>query len=233
MTNTPNLILPYLDAAQAQKHVTHNAALTALDAQVQLSVLDRTLTAPPGSPVDGERHLVASGATGAWAGKDYNIAAYQDGAWAFYTPREGWICWVAAETRALIYENSAWGDFIGARSPHGACAALRIIEEEVTLSGASVTSTIAIPNGSICFGVSERVTLAVTGATSFKVGITGDLAKFGDLLGLSLGSTNAGIIGPTAFYADTTVVITANGANFTGGKARIAIHHLLVTPPQS
>jgi hypothetical protein len=38
MSNTPNLILPYIDAAQAQKHVTHNAALSSLDAQVQLSV---------------------------------------------------------------------------------------------------------------------------------------------------------------------------------------------------
>ena len=31
MSNTANLILPYIDAAQAQKHVTHNAALTVLD----------------------------------------------------------------------------------------------------------------------------------------------------------------------------------------------------------
>lgn len=233
MSNTANLILPYIDPAQAQKSVTHNQALTALDAMVQLAVLDRTLTVPPGSPVDGERHLVAASATGAWAGKDYNVAAYQSGAWNFYPPREGWLCWVAAETLALVYIGSAWQNAAGARSPNGACRTPRILEEQLTLSGASVTSTINIPNGSICYGVSERVTQAVTGATSFKIGIAGDTAKFGDTLGLTLGSTNFGIIGPTAFYANTAVVITANGSNFTGGKVRIAIHIDQITPPQS
>jgi hypothetical protein len=233
MSNTANLILPYLDPAQAQKSVTHNQALTTLDAVTQLAVLDRTLTAPPGSPVDGERHLVAAGATGAWAGMDYNVAAYQSGAWYFYPPREGWLCWVAAETLALIYTGGAWQNAAEPRSPHGACRTPRILEEELTLSGASVTSMNSIPAGSICFGVSERVTLAVTGAISFKIGYAGSLNAFGDLLGLSLGSTNFGIIGPTAFYANTAVVITANGSNFTAGKARIAIHIDQITPPQS
>ena len=233
MTNTPNLILPLIDAAQAQKHVTHNQAIQKLDAITQLAVLERTLTTPPGSPVDGERHIVAASATGAWAGKDFNIAAWQDGAWAFYPPREGWLCWVLAETRALIFTGGAWRDYIGARSPNNASAVLRILEQEITLSGASVASTTLIPNGSIVFGVSERVTQAITGATSFAVGISGNTTQFGNLLGLSLGSTNFGIIGPNPFFADTPVVITANGGNFTGGKVRIAIHHLLITPPQS
>ena len=69
-----HLGLPYLLAAQAQKHVTHNEALRLLDAMVQLSVLDRTRTTPPASPADGDRHLVASGATALWAGWDLNIA---------------------------------------------------------------------------------------------------------------------------------------------------------------
>ena len=48
---TTHLLLPYILAAQAQKHVTHNEALRLLDGLVQLSVLDRDLTAPPGSPM--------------------------------------------------------------------------------------------------------------------------------------------------------------------------------------
>ena len=55
---TTNLLLPYILAAQAQKHVTHNEALRLLDGLVQLSVLDRDLTAPPGSPADGDRYIV-------------------------------------------------------------------------------------------------------------------------------------------------------------------------------
>jgi len=52
---TTHLLLPYILAAQAQKHVTHNEALRLLDGLVHLSVLDRDLTAPPGSPADGDR----------------------------------------------------------------------------------------------------------------------------------------------------------------------------------
>ena len=57
MDNTPNLQLPYLMAAQAQKHVTHNEALRALDAIVQLLVLDKDLASLPGSPTDGSRYI--------------------------------------------------------------------------------------------------------------------------------------------------------------------------------
>ena len=39
MILSPNLNLPYIQAAQAQKHITHNEALRALDVLVQLCVL--------------------------------------------------------------------------------------------------------------------------------------------------------------------------------------------------
>ena len=44
---SPILSLPLLQASQAQKHVTHNEALMQLDLLVQLTVADRTRTAPP------------------------------------------------------------------------------------------------------------------------------------------------------------------------------------------
>ncbi|MGI8526097.1 MAG: DUF2793 domain-containing protein, partial [Pseudolabrys sp.] len=105
---TPNLALPQLIAAQAQKHVTHNEALLALDALVQLAVLDRDLTAPPGSPGDGERWLVASPATGAWAGRETQIAAWIDGGWDFYEPNAGWLAYVADENALIAWNGVAW-----------------------------------------------------------------------------------------------------------------------------
>ena len=108
MANTTNLALPYLDAAQSQKHVTHNDALRALDAVVMLAVLDRDLATPPGSPADGARYLVAASPTGAWAGQAGKIAAWQDGAWVFYTAKEGWLCYVADEDVLLVYGGSSW-----------------------------------------------------------------------------------------------------------------------------
>ena len=108
MDETPNLGLPYIVAAQSQKHVTHNEAIRALDAIVQLSVLDRDLTAPPGSPANGARYIVAASPTGGWAGHAGDIAAYQDGAWAFYHPLEGFIAWVTDEDTAVVWNGSAW-----------------------------------------------------------------------------------------------------------------------------
>ena len=105
---TTHLLLPYILAAQAQKHVTHNEALRLLDGLVQLSVLDRDLTAPPGSPADGDRYIVASGATGAWTGWDLNVALWTDGTWLRLPPRTGWRAWVEDEGLLLVYDGSVW-----------------------------------------------------------------------------------------------------------------------------
>ena len=75
MEDSPNLGLPYILAAQSQKHVTHNEAIRALDAVVQLAVLDRDLAAPPVSPAEGDRYIVASSPTGDWDGEAGNVAA--------------------------------------------------------------------------------------------------------------------------------------------------------------
>ena len=108
MDTTPNLSLPYIMAAQAQKHVTHNEAIRTLDAILQLAVLDRDLAAPPASPVDGNRYIVAASPTGAWTGQAGRIAAYQDGAWAFFTAREGWLAWIADENALAAFDGTAW-----------------------------------------------------------------------------------------------------------------------------
>ena len=107
----------------------------------------------------------------------------------------------------------------------GATTGMAVAEETLsTTSGASVSSTVAIPDRSICLGVSVRVTSAIIGPTSFDCGIAGEASKFGGTLGIAAGSVNRGVIGPTAFYADTPVVLAANGADFAGGEVRIAIH---------
>lgn len=111
MNDTPNLALPYILPSQAQKHVTHNEAIRALDCLVQLAVESRSLSEPPASPSAGSRYLVAAAATGAWAGQSEKIAAFQDDAWAFYEPKEGWIAWVADDHELAIYAAGAWASF--------------------------------------------------------------------------------------------------------------------------
>ncbi len=105
---TPNLKLPYIMAAQAQKHVTHNEAVRMLDCLVHLMVLSRALAVPPTSPADGDRYIVAASPTGAWLGQTATIAAFQDGAWIFYVPKEGVAAWVANEDILVAYSGAAW-----------------------------------------------------------------------------------------------------------------------------
>lgn len=221
---TPLLALPLLAAAQAQKHVTHNEALVLLDAATQLAVLDRSRAAPPPASMPGDRHLVGAGADGAWAGHDGEIALY-DAGWRFLAPRAGWRAYVVAEARTLLFDGGAWRDAL-AGTPSGATATLRAVEEELELAGAFVASTIFIPNRAICLAVASRTLIAVTGATSYEVGIAGETSKFGGLLSVAAGAGNIGVIGPQAFYADTPLRVTALGGSFSGGRVRLVLSYL-------
>lgn len=71
----------------------------------QLAVLDRGLTSPPGSPADGDRYIVATSATGAWAGHDNEIAVWDDdeSEWVFYAPSYGWRAVVLDESVVTTY----------------------------------------------------------------------------------------------------------------------------------
>lgn len=109
MTNSNRLGLPLIDAAQARKHVTHNEALAGLDALVQLSVASRNVSAPPVG-VEGARVLIGANASGAFAGHEGQVAAFDNGGWAFFTPRAGWRLYVEDERALLFHDGAAWAD---------------------------------------------------------------------------------------------------------------------------
>jgi hypothetical protein len=110
MTGSTHLGLPYIDAAQAQKHVTHNEALRMLDAIVQLSVTARNVVSTPVSPAEGGRWLVGGGATGAFAGNTNNVAVFQDGLWRFFVPQKGWHAYVESEGAFILFDGTNWND---------------------------------------------------------------------------------------------------------------------------
>ncbi|HZP20099.1 MAG TPA: DUF2793 domain-containing protein [Bauldia sp.] len=113
---TGNLGLPFIAAAQAQKHVTHNEALRRLDAVVQLAVLVTSLADPPGAPAEGDRYIVADGGTGDWEDADGKVAAFLDGAWAIFDPLPGWIAYDMAAESVLVRQADGWtpvGSFLG------------------------------------------------------------------------------------------------------------------------
>ncbi len=202
---TTHLLLPYILAAQAQKHVTHNEALRLLDGLVQLSVLDRDLTAPPGSPADGDRYIVSSGATGDWAGWDLNVALWTDGAWLRLPPRPGWRAWVEDEGLLLVYDGASW---IGTTP-----ATL----QNMALLGVGTTADAANP-------FSAKVNAALWTARTVAEGGTGDLfytmnkEAAGDDLGLTLqtGFVTKALVG--LFGTDRfRLAVSADGSTFFDG----------------
>ena len=117
-----------------------------------------------------------------------------------------------------------------AAAAHGANLQTGMLETLVTLSGGSTNASVQIPANCIVLAVGARVVTAITGATSYEVGVSGNLSQFGSGLSISAGSTNYGLIGPTAFYSATTLTITATGGSFSGGQVRLSIAYMLANP---
>jgi hypothetical protein len=110
MDTTVNLELPFLMPSQAQKHVTHNEALLALDVLTQIALKSRSVATPPVSPVAGDRYLVAAEGDGAWSGMDGRIASFTDGAWRFHAAKAGFVAWIVDEGKLTVHDGEAFAD---------------------------------------------------------------------------------------------------------------------------
>lgn len=73
-----------------------------------LSVKDRDLATPPGSPASGDTYIVAASPTGAWAGQAGKVAVWTGSAWVFGTPRVGWIAYIEDEQKLTAYKAGGW-----------------------------------------------------------------------------------------------------------------------------
>src|SRR6202035_2468176 len=82
---------------------------------VQCGVISKTLAAPPGSPANGDRYIVAARPTGAWTGWAGQIGVWTtddpgfvSGHWQNYTPKAGWLVYNVADSTFYVYNGSAW-----------------------------------------------------------------------------------------------------------------------------
>jgi len=110
MPTTPRFALPLLAVAQAQKEVTHNEALTLLDALIHPAVEAGPLAAPPTSPVDGQCWIVGVSPTGAWVGQGNAIAIRTGGGWRFAPPREGMRATRLTDGAQLRFGGGVWAN---------------------------------------------------------------------------------------------------------------------------
>ncbi len=188
------LSLPYIQPAQAQKHVTHNEALRVLDATVQLSVDALGTATPPGSPTVGERFIVAPGATGAWAGQEGSVAVYEDSAWMFYPPHLGWIAYVRNQGAFAQYDGNTWAlvagdvspDTLGVNTPANATNRLSVASPATLLThegddhrltvnkaGLGDTASLLFQNG-----FSGRAEMGLAGEDAFSIKVSADGASW-------------------------------------------------------
>lgn len=73
-----------------------------------LSVIDRDLATPPGSPAAGATYIVGPSPTGAWSGQANAVAVWSGTAWVFATPRLGWVAYIEDEQKLSVFRAGAW-----------------------------------------------------------------------------------------------------------------------------
>jgi hypothetical protein len=152
------------------------------------------LNTPPVSPTVGDRYIVGTSPTGAWATHTAALAVYQTdeagtSAWAYYAPKEGWKALVldvsgAVAPVAYLYRGSAWA-----------------IEPATTWTGGTVT---ALGGG-----------LGLSGGTLAADWHGGTVSALGGGLGLSGGTLSASV----TTVAGRTGAVTIDVTDVTGAEA--------------
>jgi hypothetical protein len=185
-----------------------------------LTILDETGLCSPATPITIIRAGtdMINGATSAVVATAYGYVALQSNGAGHWT---------------IVDQIPFSGLTTLAQSASLANIQLGVAELLVALSGTTVTTGLQIPARAIVLAVSSRTIGAIGGAPSYGVGVAGNPTQFGGSLGIALGSTNIGVIGPTAFYSPTPLVVTPTSGSFTSGQVRLALHYLAFSGPSS
>lgn len=105
--STDRYALPLIQTGQSQKDVTHNDAIGSIDTLLHLAV-EGIAASQPVAPIAGQCWIIASAATGVWAGKDGRIAAFTLAGWTEAAPGEGCLAWNKASGVFAIFHNGSW-----------------------------------------------------------------------------------------------------------------------------
>jgi hypothetical protein len=99
--------LPLLAVGQMQKEVTHNEALTLIDALIAPVIEASGVNDPPATPANGQCWLVGAAPTGAWTGAALHLACWTSGGWRLIAPRSGMTV-RGVEAGELRFDGAIW-----------------------------------------------------------------------------------------------------------------------------
>ena len=114
---SPRHRLPLLFAAQAQKEVVVNEALSLLDAIVQPAILGEQ-DSPPTNPAEGDGWLVGATPTGDWSAHAGELAVYSGGDWLFAMPSAGMQVWDSSLQQFRLFDDG-WSTATAPAPPSG------------------------------------------------------------------------------------------------------------------
>lgn len=180
---SPKLALDDLAEGQdvPEDTVNLNARITEQGAGWFAYIKDRDLTAPPGSEADGDAYIIGASATGAWSGKDGQIALFIGSGYQYVTPKEGMAAWIADEDTVVRYNSGAWGALTvaaaGAGAPRvasGTTDTLVAGDEDgiVECTNSSAVTVTIPPNADVAFSVGAFIEIhqAGTGTVTISPG---------------------------------------------------------------
>lgn len=126
-------------------------------------VKDKDLTAPAdslGGAAAGDAYIVATGATGYWAGQDKNIALVTRTGWVFLVPKEGWCVWVHDEGKLYSYNGTNWvlvGPATGTGVPQNTNSREVLVDTIIPLGSAIGSNLILSSDNEVAAGVDLEV----------------------------------------------------------------------------
>lgn len=238
---TPRLSLPYLAAAQAQKHVTVNEALSLLDGLVQTAAESRTVDAQPASPDDGALYIMTAAASGAdWAGQPEGaVMRFEAGAWAPMVVNEGCVAWIKDEATAVAWDGAEWVaftsvpdelqnlDLLGVNATADATNKLSVSSAAVLFNHAGAGSQVKVnksggaDTGSHLFqtGFSGRAEFGLIGGDDFKLKVSPNGSAWTDVMSVDR-TTGRASFTLSALHQTQVDVFTSSGTYTVPAWAR-------------
>lgn len=170
MTATSKLALELLASAAANQTLA-NTTFAQLNQLVMPAVVDKDLTAPPGSPANEALYIVGAAATGLWSSKSGQLAYWltSTGTWQFIVPRAGFAVRVLDEVDAnsvpkiYVYTGATWSlpdNSAGTvASVNGRSGAVTVLAPIIVSCSDENTTALTVGNAKVTFRMPYAMTL--------------------------------------------------------------------------